>query len=279
MIEIEIEQIDRLHSEGFIDLDVESGFYVLREGGKSALGLVQSGRCRRVHDTGWCWQGIKPKDKAQLCMFYALANFDLVVATGKAGTGKTTIASAFALQQCFRADKIVVLTKPTCYVGGRSTAMGAVTGDMRDKIAPYIESYLYIFRSILGVDWEHHLYNLEQEGKIIFQPLELIRGLNFDNHVVIIDEAQNASPHSLLSLISRVGERSQCIVMGDPSQKDNRGTNGLMHLLWSEVFKRSELCTTIQLEGQYRGPLANLAQEIRDEMHTDSDSLVDPIPS
>jgi predicted ribonuclease YlaK len=208
-------------------------------------------------------------------MFHALANFDLTVVLGAAGTGKTTIATAFALQQAFRHEKTIVMSKPSCFVGGSSNAIAAVPGDAREKIGPYIESFMMALRNILGSHAEHHLFEMEEKNKLMFQPLELIRGLNFDNHVVIIDEAQNTSAHELLSLISRVGQNSQCIVMGDPSQIDmdkmSWRDSGLYKLLQSDAFFDDPICTAIKLKAQYRGPLAELAQDVLDELIGDTD--------
>jgi len=279
--ELPAKLIDQLHSSGSIpreaipsELD-EGGFYVLKAGKKSALAVAVGDQVERVHDAGYEWQGIKPRDKQQLCMFHALANFDLTVVLGAAGTGKTTIATAFALQQAFRHEKTIVMSKPSCFVGGSSNAIAAVPGDAREKIGPYIESFMMALRNILGSHAEHHLFEMEEKNKLMFQPLELIRGLNFDNHVVIIDEAQNTSAHELLSLISRVGQNSQCIVMGDPSQIDmdkmSWRDSGLYKLLQSDAFFDDPICTAIKLKAQYRGPLAELAQDVLDELIGDTD--------
>jgi len=279
--ELPAKLIDQLHSSGSIpreaipsELD-EGGFYVLKAGKKSALAVAVGDQVERVHDAGYEWQGIKPRDKQQLCMFHALNNFDLTVVLGAAGTGKTTIATAFALQQAFRHEKTIVMSKPSCFVGGSSNAIAAVPGDAREKIGPYIESFMMALRNILGSHAEHHLFEMEEKNKLMFQPLELIRGLNFDNHVVIIDEAQNTSAHELLSLISRVGQNSQCIVMGDPSQIDmdkmSWRDSGLYKLLQSDAFFDDPICTAIKLKAQYRGPLAELAQDVLDELIGDTD--------
>lgn len=279
--ELPAKLIDQLHSSGSIpreaipsELD-EGGFYVLKAGKKSALAVAVGGQVERVHDAGYEWQGIKPRDKQQLCMFHALNNFDLTVVLGAAGTGKTTIATAFALQQAFRHEKTIVMSKPSCFVGGSSNAIAAIPGDAREKIGPYIESFMMALRNILGSHAEHHLFEMEEKNKLVFQPLELIRGLNFDNHIVIIDEAQNTSAHELLSLISRVGQNSQCIVMGDPSQIDmdkmSWRDSGLYKLLQSDAFFDDPICTAIKLKAQYRGPLAELAQDVLDELIGDTD--------
>lgn len=275
-LEVPGKLVDKLHREGAILREAavhpnedQGGFYLLTAGKKSALGVASGDDIQRVVEKGMEWQGIKPRDKAQLCMFHALANFDLTVVLGAAGTGKTTVATAFALQQMFKHDKKIVMSKPSCFVGGKSNAIAAVPGDAREKIAPYVESFLGALRGILGDHAEHHLFEMEEKGMLMFQPLELIRGLNFDNHVVIIDEAQNTTAHELLSLISRVGQHSQCIVMGDPSQIDmdiSWSESGLKLLLQSDAFYDDPICTAIKLKAQYRGPLAELAQDVLDEL-------------
>lgn len=279
--------IDRLHRDGRISREAaihpnedQGGFYLLTAGKKSALGVAVGDDIERVHDIGYDWQGIKPRDKAQLCMFHALQNMDLTVVLGAAGTGKTTVATAYALQQAFRHDKKIVMSKPSCFVGGSSNAIAAVPGDAREKIAPYVESFLMALRNMLGSHAEHHLFEMEEKNQLMFQPLELIRGLNFDNHIVIIDEAQNTTAHELLSLISRVGEHSQCIVMGDPSQIDldkmHWRDSGLYKLITSDAFFDDPICTAIKLKAQYRGPLAELAQDVLDELLGDEDDSYDP---
>lgn len=280
-IEVTGKLIDKLHREGTVSREAaitpeqdDGGFYLLKAGNQSALGVAVGDNIERVVEKGMDWQGIKPRDKAQLCMFHALANFDLTVVLGAAGTGKTTVATAFALQQMFRHDKKIVLSKPSCFVGGKSNAIAAVPGDAREKIGPYVQSFMMSLRNILGDHAEQHLFEMEEKGDLMFQPLELIRGLNFDNHIVIIDEAQNTTPHELLSLISRVGQHSQCIVMGDPSQIDmdmSWRESGLRTLLMSDAFYDDPICTAIKLKAQYRGPLAELAQDVLDEILGDED--------
>lgn len=274
--------VDRLHKEGRIERDDAvhpnedmGGFYLLTSSSnekKSALGVAVGDHIERVVDTKYEWHGVKPRDKAQLCLFHALENFDLTVALGAAGTGKTTVAVAFALYMMFRHDKNIILTKPSSFVGKTSNAIAAVPGDAREKIAPYIESFMLPMRKLLGSHAEHHLFEMEEKGKLQFYPLELIRGMSFEDCIVIIDEAQNTDPHQLLSLISRVGETSKCIVMGDPSQIDldlRWSDTGLHALIESNSFFDDDICTVIRLQAQYRGPLADLAANILEELLND----------
>jgi predicted ribonuclease YlaK len=151
----------------------------------------------------------------------------------------------------------------------KSNAIGAIPGDHREKLEGYMDSYMIAMRKIVGETFEHHLYQLEEENKILFKPFELLRGQHFENAVVIIDEAQNTTPHELLTAISRVGESCTLVIMGDPLQIDTElesGETGLDKLIESDAFYNSDLVAGIQLTAQYRGPLAQLAAEILEEL-------------
>lgn len=280
MLEVSTEHVNKLHKRGEIlkeglidDMEDAQGFYLLKsETGASALGFSEGDKILRVDVKGIEYQGLKPKDAEQTCFFYALKNFPLVVGLGEAGTGKTTIALAYALHQLFRKEKKVVLVKPTTFVGRKSNAIAAVPGDHREKLEGYISSYLVVLKRIFGTSFEHQLFQLEEEDKLTFMPLELVRGIEFRDTVVIVDEAQNTSPHELLSLISRVAEDSQCIVLGDPNQVDTemaRDETGLYTLSDSESFLESIYSAGIRLRSQHRGPLATLASQIISELYED----------
>ena len=264
-IEISKKRIDTLYRESTIPTEDESeGFVVAKCGQSSALGVVYGGYIHLIRDTIE-FQNIQPRDKEQICLLYALQEFDLIVGLGPAGTGKTTLAIAYAMHQLFKKDKRVVLIKPTVFVGGSSNAIAAVPGDSREKLSPYVESFMGPLEKVLGDHMEHHLYELESQKKLIFSALELIRGMDFQDTVVILDEAQNASLHELLSLISRVGEGGTCILLGDLMQIDTEAhwsSCGLYTLVNTEAFTRSYLTAGVTLNKQYRGPLAALAQDI-----------------
>jgi PhoH-like ATPase len=265
--------VNALHKQGSIlraealgDATDEGNFYLLvaEDNPKSSALAVASGdKLLRVTDKDKEYQGIRPRDKAQVCFIHALETRALTVGLGAAGTGKTTLALAYALQKLFREDKQIILTKPSAFVG-KSNAVAAIPGDIREKISPYIESYISPLRKILGDYAEQHIYEFEERKLLTFQPLELVRGLNFDNATVILDEAQNTSPHELMSFISRVGEGSTCIILGDPAQIDTELTweeTGLYALASSEIFYTEGIAVGIHLVEQYRSRLANLAAE------------------
>jgi len=221
------------------------------------------------------YQGFKPKDGAQACMFWGLKNLDLFVALGAAGTGKTTVALAYALNEVFRNGKDLVLCKPTTFVGLRSNAIAAIPGDHREKLEGYMDSYFTAMKKIIGETFEHHLFQLEEEGRILFKPFELLRGQHFENAVVIIDEAQNTTPHELLTAISRVGNHCTLIVMGDTDQVDSglkRDETGLWKLVHSDAFLDCPFAAGVKLTAQYRGPMAQLAQEIIEELREEEEA-------
>lgn len=220
------------------------------------------------------YQGFKPKDSAQSCMFWSLRRHDLIVALGSAGTGKTTVSLAYALNELFRNGKDIILCKPTTFVGVKSNAIGAIPGDHREKLEGYMDSYMTAMKKILGETFEHHLYQLEEEGRILFKPFELLRGQHFENCIVIIDEAQNTTPHELLTAMSRVGNHSTLIILGDPDQVDTglkREETGLWQLVHSDAFGECPFAVGIKLTAQYRGPMAQLAQEIIEELREDTE--------
>lgn len=284
-LEVDGHLIDKLYREGSVQAPDnylwESDFCILKSNeGKSALINSLGDRWDLVRTKDVKCLGIEPKDAGQKCMMWAFDNYDLVVAVGGAGTGKTTIALAWALHQVFRHGKTLVLCKPTHFVGGRSNAIAATPGTHREKLEGYIESYLGAMRKILGETFEHHLYQLEEEGKIIFQPLELMRGLNFENSVVILDECQNTTPHELMTALSRVGQESNCIIMGDLAQIDSglkRRETGLSVLVESDSFNDSGIGVGIKLTGQYRGPLATLAADVLEELYENADPKITKI--
>lgn len=276
--------VSELHKTGFLNpedfnLDPNSNYFLFKsEDGSSAIACLNADTLSRVNMKGVMLSGMKPRDITQSCFFHALKNFELVVGLGAAGTGKTSISMAYALHQMFRNDLNIVLCKPTVFVGKRSNAIGAIPGDHREKMAGYIDSYLVSMRKILGDSAEHHLYQMEEEGKLQFQPLELIRGMHFEDTVLIIDEAQNCSPHELMSVISRVGENSSCIVLGDPSQIDTGARwkeTGLFALVYSDAFFESDFSVGIKLTGQYRGPMAQLAAEVLSELQEIEERSID----
>jgi len=296
LIQLEINNgaINLLYKKGAIstdqvDVDLNecwnNQYFIFRDQGQSAivrLNLEES-QFTLVKSKELQFQGVKPLDARQTCVFDSLKHMQLSVILGGAGTGKTTLTLAFALQQLFRNDKKIVLCKSTAFVGGKSNAIAAIPGDHREKLAGYIDSYLYTFRRILGDHAEHYLYEWEEKGMIEFKPLELLRGMHFEDSIVILDEAQNTTPHELLTLMSRVSDTSKLIIMGDLLQVDTGlrfDETGLGALTESEAFLDNDVSAIIELKAQYRGALADLAIEIIQEIREyKNEEIIDKQPN
>lgn len=234
--------------------------------GQSVLAHVEGGeKLIYMHTKDLELQGWKPRDKEQTCYFWALRNKMATICFGAAGTGKTSVALAYGIHRIFKNESKLVLCKPTVFVGTRSNAIAAVPGDERDKLGPYIDSYMPGLNKILGRSAEHYVYEWEEKGLLEFRAIELMRGQHFENCTLIIDEAQNLSLHELVSVLSRVDETSKVIILGDPAQIDTGEKwhdTGLYMFADSESVFDSDLTAMVRLQGQYRGPMAELCSEV-----------------
>ena len=165
---------------------------------------------------------ISPKDVYQLAFLDSVANPDILlsVATGKPGSGKTTLACAYALDRFFKSKKRIILSKPTAFVGGKSNAFAAMPGDLMDKYAPYLAS----FEAVLGeqTGGSKFLDSMMERKDLEFAPIEFLRGRTFKDCTFILDEAQALPWHELKTLVSRAGEGCKLILLGDLGQIDTK---------------------------------------------------------
>lgn len=155
----------------------------------------------------------------------------LVICTGPAGTGKTLFACRTALEH-LKERKVgqIVITKPLVSVEGED--LGFLPGKMRAKMSPWIESYLDIFKDYYPM---HQVEDMIKKDIIKLAPLAYCRGNTYTNSFVICDESQNTTPRQLKMLLTRLGERSKMVIVGDVEQQDNHGLSGL-----SDFLKRYE---------------------------------------
>lgn len=212
-------------------------------------------------------EGIMPKDSRQSALMDCLSNEKILlnVAIGSAGTGKTTIALAFALNQFLNNNKPIFLTKPTTMVG-EGRAFGPVPGDIDQKYAPYLASYEIVLKKIGGGHNAQQFFStMKEKGQLQFFPIELARGCTFENCTLILDEAQNLTWHELNTMISRMGENSKMVILGDLNQIDT-GTpiekTGLYKMLSAPPFQDSSIASAVELVTQYRSPITQLVTEI-----------------
>jgi PhoH-like ATPase len=212
--------------------------------------------------------GIKPKNAEQAFAFNALLNpnVKLVALQGVAGTGKTLIALASALEQ-IKSYHQVILARPIVPLSNKD--IGFLPGDANDKIGPYMEPLwdnLKFIKSQFGENEKKYraIIELEEAGKIVITPLAFIRGRSLSNIMFIIDEAQNLTPHEIKTIITRAGENTKIIFTGDVHQIDtpylDENSNGLAYLI--DRLNGQELFAHIKLEKGERSELANLANEL-----------------
>lgn len=170
---------------------------------------------------------VAPKNEEQKEMMRVVSERTITFIKGSPGSGKTYLAVAFALQQLFRKKfEKIVFTRPVVEAGGER--LGFLPGDIHEKIDPYM---LPIYMSLVKLIDEELLNSLmHKNGKnsiINILPMAYMRGVTFENSIIICDEAQNSTPEQIRMLITRIGEGSKIIVCGDILQSDIRQLNGL----------------------------------------------------
>lgn len=278
-LEVSSEAIDRIYKSGSIELEYTtpelfSNSYVLlqneMDNKQSCIARVSHNTLRLVKPKNLVIQGISPKDKSQICFLDSLQCDDtqLVVGLGEAGTGKTTLALAYAFQQYQTKNKRIILVKSTAMVSNNH-AFGPVPGDISEKYAPYLTSFEIVIDKLLsGKNSKSYLAQMKERKDLEFIPVELVRGCTFEDCTVIVDEAQNLNWHEMKTLITRLGENSKMIILGDPNQIDidlPYSKTGLHRLVNSNIFNRSNLTANIMLEVQYRSPIVSLIARIDKE--------------
>lgn len=214
--------------------------------------------------------GIKPKDAKQASFIDSLLAPEIIlsVAIGSAGTGKTTLALAYAAECYKQSQKPIFLCKPTTKVGN-SDAFGTVPGDVQEKYDPYLASYKIVLKKIFGEAGSAYFESMQKNGHLQYVPIELARGCTYDNCTFILDEAQNLTWHELNTIVSRMGENTEMIVLGDMRQIDSDlavTETGLHKLVTSAAFKKSKITSAIELKAQYRSAITQLVAEVDEEL-------------
>ena len=269
------EVIDTIYQEGFLTPDtvgitdpIPNHYFILRNSKNSALAfynpitqhleLIEKRPAHRI----------TPRNAEQVFALHALMNPEvkLVTMQGVAGTGKTLLALAGAMDQK-RNFKQIYLARPIVPLSNKD--IGYLPGDIKSKLNPYMEplwdNLKYIQNQYGEKDKEYKIINDNiQNEKLVITPLAYIRGRSISNIFFIVDEAQNLTPHEVKTIITRAGENTKIIFTGDIYQIDtpylDSQSNGLSYLI--DKIKHHQIYAHIRLEKGERSELANLANEL-----------------
>jgi PhoH-like ATPase len=213
--------------------------------------------------------GISAKNKQQQFALDLLLNDDirLVTLVGKAGTGKTLLALAAGLEKTIEARTFqrLVVSRPVFPLG---KDIGFLPGDIEEKLKPWMQPIRDNLDFLVGssggpgrVKGKKDLQSLFDLGMIEVEPLTYIRGRSMPNQYLIVDEAQNLTPHEIKTIITRAGEGTKVVLTGDPYQIDNpyidSSSNGLTFVV--DRFKEEPIAGHITLIKGERSDLAELA--------------------
>jgi PhoH-like ATPase len=209
--------------------------------------------------------GINGRNVEQIFALQALTNDDisLVTIAGLAGSGKTLLALAAALE-CRKRYRQILLARPVVALSNKD--MGYLPGDINDKLGPYMQP-LWDNLSVIkhsNPDQVERLAKMKEENKIEISPLAYIRGRSLQRTYFIIDEAQNLTPHEVKTIITRAGEGTKIILTGDVQQIDHPyldiSSNGLSYVI--KMMRGQDLYSHITLTRGVRSRLAEIASNL-----------------
>ena len=247
---------------------LKNHYYIFKSGKKSALAYFNPFNGMMEHVEKRSVYGVKPRNAEQTFAIHAALKPDikLVSIQGVAGTGKTLLALAAALEQK-REYKQIYLARPIVPLSNKD--IGFLPGDIKSKVNPYMEplwdNLKFIQNQYNESDKEYSkITEMVNQEKLVITPLAYIRGRSLSNICFIVDEAQNLTPHEVKTIITRACENTKIIFTGDIYQIDtpylDSQSNGLSTLI--DRLKDHELYAHITLEKGERSELANLANTL-----------------
>lgn len=276
MEDVNPDHINELFEKGFCPVEpilgeespVSNSYFILRGNRKSGLAYYNPLLNQFELVEKKPVYGIKPRNAEQTFAIHGILRPEvkLISITGVAGTGKTLLALAGALEQR-REFKQVYLARPIVPLSNKD--IGYLPGDIKSKLNPYMEplwdNLKFIQNQFNETDKDYkRLTEMVQNEKLVITPLAYIRGRSLSNIFFIVDEAQNLTPHEVKTIISRAGENTKIIFTGDIHQIDtpylDSQSNGLSYLI--DRIQGHPLYAHINLEKGERSELANLANDL-----------------
>jgi PhoH-like ATPase len=273
------ETVDGLFKNGgvAVEADLEENQYICladaQNRSHTALGRYDGGKQRVVplrvpKEPIW---GIQPRNREQRYAMDALLQDDvkLVTLVGKAGTGKTLLAIAAGLQKSVEEQvyQRLLVSRPIFPMG---RDIGYLPGDVQEKLRPWMQPIFdnvdFLFAGVEGRDGRRTrgYQELMDMDLLALEPLTYIRGRSIPFQYIIVDEAQNLTPHEIKTIITRAGEGTKIVLTGDPYQIDNpyidSRSNGLSYCV--ERFKDQRIAAHVTLTKGERSQLAELAANV-----------------
>ena len=267
--------IDKLYQQGYCTIreigvkdPIDNHYFILKNTTTSALAFYNPLTRRVERIEKHASYRITPRNAEQVFAMHAILNPEvkLVTLQGVAGTGKTLLALAAAMEQR-RSFKQIFLARPIVPLSNKD--IGFLPGDIKSKINPYMEplydnlKFIQSQYSERDKEFKSITDSLESE-KLVIQPLAYIRGRSISNVCFIIDEAQNLTPHEIKTIITRAGQNTKIIFTGDIYQIDtpylDAQSNGLSYLI--DKVKHNVIYAHVRLEKGERSELANLANDL-----------------
>jgi len=289
VLDVDDALVDRLSREGSLPLSEISGAELgrnecvtllgLGHPNKSALAVVQGGGDglilrRLLRDEARLWN-LVPRNREQIFASNFLRDPDvrLVSLVGKAGTGKTLLALAGALEQVLdprrRLYRKIVVVRPFVAVGKE---LGWLPGDVAEKMSPWMKPIFDNISLLLGDEKEARregrdpvrVQAMLDQGLLELEPLTFVRGRSINDAFLIIDEAQNLTPHEIKTLMTRAAGRSKVVLTGDLGQIDtpylDSHSSGLTHVV--KKFAGLPIAAHVTLSKGERSELAELAADL-----------------
>jgi phosphate starvation-inducible PhoH-like protein len=205
---------------------------------------------------------IKCKTENQKKLINSIKQNEITICSGLPGTGKTFLSCAQALKliKGFAKFKRIVLIKSVTTL--KNEEIGFLKGTLEEKMEPYVDSFMDNFRKLIG---KTRTLKLRSLGIIEVLPIAFARGRSIDNSIIIIDEAQNISLDNIRTLMTRIGDNSKMVILGDVKQKDIRNKKDSSLEVVLEKFKDVEGFGCVELRNTddvVRNPIIKTIEEV-----------------